>query len=277
MRLRIEKGNLATLVTQTSYRSFIATLIALRKTQGRPLSYAQLSRQLGVKARSYPRDIVLGNKRMSSTLLPGFVKALGLSGDLKSLFIDLVEYEENSCRISGRSEYQISASIEKTRRRILSEASSAIGIDAAFDMAEIPKVYAALGDPVKGASLQEIESRTSIVLERLSVLLDKMVEIGIAEKRGTRFRAKQSHLAIRGLKTSGAFKQHFLKVTEEAFNAAKRQMNADDKLFFSSSFSVRSGGLAELKSELRDLLLRYVDVSETAEGDKVVSLVCALH
>ena len=66
-------------------------------------------------------------------------------------------------------------------------------------------------------------------------------------------------------------------MTEVALYEAKRRMNSDEKLFFSSSFSVRSEKLPDLKSELRDLLLRYVDTSEIAEGDKVVSLVCALN
>ena len=94
-----------------------------------------------------------------------------------------------------------------------------------------------LGSVEKGASFIEITKHTCLNEFRLKLVLEKMAEVGLVLKREKRYFAK---------------------------------------LFFSSAFSVTSSRIPELKKDLRALLSQYVEASETAEGDKVVSLLCAL-
>ena len=277
MRLRLDAGDLEALLAIDDYRAFIKKVMRIRSRSGVTLTYAKLGRLAGISSRSYPRDIVGGTKRMTPALLPKFARALGLTGDLRALFTDLVELSEPGARASGRSEEQIRFSLQRLRARLAQKTSSSFHIEQAFAVAELPRVYAALGTQEQGASQTEIERRTGLDEVVVAGVLAKMLEIGLAKKNGARFFPEKPHFSTTDLKASDVYKQHFLKQTEVVLSEARRKMNSDDNLFFSSAFSVKAKLLPELKTELRDLLLRYVDTSEVASGDKVVSLICALH
>lgn len=277
MRLKLEPADIERLLASPDYRAFIAVALEVHARGASGMSYAKLARLIGVKARSYPRDIVTGAKRMRPTLLPKFTKALGLTADWAAYFTDLVEEAEESCRSSGRSPEQIALSRARIRSRLRQQAGAALRLEPAFAIADLPIVYAALGTAQTGATLTEIERRTGLGDERLLPVLEKMLELGIAARAGRRYLPKKMHFSTTDLKGSDVFKSYFLKKTEEVLFEARRRMNSDEKLFFSSAFSVTVSQLPELKAELRDLLLRYVDAAEKPTGDRVVSLVCALH
>jgi uncharacterized protein (TIGR02147 family) len=277
MKIKLQDEEFENLLKCKNYRDFLAEMILVQEKAGRSLGYAKLARLLGVKARSYPRDIILGKKRITPALLPQFIKIFGLTGDLRSFLIDLIEMEEPSCRISGRSEMQIQNSLEKLKARLAAGNAKSISLEEAFVFSSLPKIYAALGTPQAGASLSQIKDRTGLEAEQIFPVLEKMKELGIVQKNAQRYFPVQTHIASTGMKKSQIFKHHFMKVAEEAARNARTEMSRDDKLFFSSAFSVKAEQLPQLKTELRDVLLKYIDTSENSNGDKVVSLLCALH
>ena len=275
MSFKLKPVEVDRLLKRENYRDFMITFMQLRSAAGKPLSYAGLSRQLGIKSRSYPRDIMMGQKRMTPILLPKFIAAFGLDSNLKTYFTDLVEKEEPGCRVSGRSLTDIVKSAERFRSRVRLELPT-IRTEDIYMTAEMPRIYAGLGSVEKGASFIEITKRTGLDEVRLKLILEKMVEVGLVLKKEKRYFALQIHLQMKDLKTDQMFKQYFIKVANDVIYEAQKKMNSDDKLFFSSAFSVAAGRMPELKKDLRALLSQYVEASETAEGDKVVSLLCAL-
>lgn len=275
MSFKLKPVEVDRLLKKENYREFMKAFLQLREEAGKPLSYAGLSRQLGIKSRSYPRDIMMGQKRMTPVLLPKFISVFGLDANLKTYFIDLVEKDEPGCRVSGRSLFEIEKSAERFKSRVRSE-SPTIRTEDVYMTAEMPRVYAALGSVDKGASFIEITKRTAMDEVRLKLILDKMVEVGLVLKKEKRYFALQIHLQMKELKTDQMFKQYFIKVANDVIYEAQKKMNSDDKLFFSSAFSVSAERMPDLKKDLRQLLSQYVEASEKAEGDKVVSLLCAL-
>ncbi|MBY0451805.1 MAG: TIGR02147 family protein [Bdellovibrionaceae bacterium] len=275
MSFKLKPVEVDRLLKKENYREFMKAFLQLREEAGKPLSYAGLSRQLGIKSRSYPRDIMMGQKRMTPVLLPKFISVFGLDANLKTYFIDLVEKEEPGCRVSGRSLFEIEKSAERFKSRVRSE-SPTIRTEDVYMTAEMPRVYAALGSVDKGASFIEITKRTAMDEVRLKLILDKMVEVGLVLKKEKRYFALQIHLQMKELKTDQMFKQYFIKVANDVIYEAQKKMNSDDKLFFSSAFSVSAERMPDLKKDLRQLLSQYVEASEKSEGDKVVSLLCAL-
>ena len=263
---------LKNLTSRSNYREFILSCIEIRSRKGRRFGYADIARKASFRSRSFPRDVALGQKSLTLQSLQKFTTGLGLKGDLAEYFKTLVELETPECRAQNYKIEKAESKLRNLRSRLLKKSFSSIddkNNEAPFEVASIPQVYAALGLPLVGATSLEIQKRTNLPADEISLVLEKLLDTDFIEQRGPRFVAKQNHLNLPGLKKSQIFKEFFLKTMSEASVMARRHFDSDENLFFSSSFSVK-------KSELRDVLLRYVDESEKPQGDSVVSMACAL-
>lgn len=273
----LSKEEMESLAACETCRDFILLMMDLKSREGQPFTYARLSRLAGLGSRSYIRDVITGAKRLNPKLVLTLSKALGLTGDLRSYFEALAERDEEACRISGRSTAQFARAVESARKRLLQREKAVSVGDRAFAVEHLPLVYAALGDNQHGASIGEISKRTGLGAPKLLPVLERMKEMQLIRSTAGRYFATENHFSVSGLSASEVFRQHFISSAENAVASIKQRMASDDALFFSSSYSVRSDRLADLKADLRALLLRYVDVSEDSIGDRVVSLTCAMH
>lgn len=274
-RFEFTKEQVSALVECSDYRSLAGEILAIRANSPAPLTYAQIGRSMGVKARSYPRDILTGKKKLTPRLMPRMAKALGLTGELKRLFELLVELGEPNCRTSGFDEAKLRRAVEAVKNRILQKELLELRFEEAYELADIPRIYASLGSQEQGATLREISARSGFPLNRLTAALARMQQLGLLQEKQKRFFPLQPHVNTAGMQ-SEIFQRYFQKVTEEVQRQAREDMQSDEKLFFSSAFSVDKRRLAELKTELRSLLLKYVDQSEDPHGDRVASILCAL-
>lgn len=258
------------------YRSFIVQFIQERAKTSR-FGFADIAREGGFASRSFPHDVVKGKKRLTLKSIAKMTKGLGLRVDLAGYFRILVEIEHPDCRQEVFDEVQLVAKLRVLRERITQKGPH-VGkyTDAPFEVYIVPQIYSALGTESQGATLSHIFRRTELAEDRAIPVLTKLISLGFVEKRGSRYHALQNHVSIPGLKDSEFFKKYFIHSAESAIQKAKKSMNSEEKLFLSSAFSVRAEDLPKMKVELREVLLRYIDNSEQANGDKVVNLVASL-
>lgn len=275
--------DLKKLVSTLTYREFIVTCIEVRSQNGRRFGYSDIARKASFKSRSFPRDVTLGSKKLTPASLEKFILGLGLKGTLAEYFKTLVEIEIPECRNYKFQFEKAENKLRNLRSRLLKKSHSVSNSttekqnpDAPFELSAIPKVYAALGVPDIGATVHELRQRTELPSIQIHPILQKLLAAGLIRKNKDRFIAQENHLNLPDLKQSAIFKQFFLNSLVEASQKARTHFNSDENLFFSSSFSIKKSDLPSLKNDLRETLLRYVDDSEKPQGDKVVSLACAM-
>src|SRR3989338_4961634 len=275
MTYKFELDSVERIVAATNYRCFIKTLIEEKSKQKR-FGYADIARIGGFSARSFPRDVTTGSKRISLQSLPKMIRGLGLKSDLAEYFRILVEIEEHNCRNKILDESKLIQIKSNLTKRILRKRKYYVGdSDKAFTISSIPIVYAALGSSETGANIKEICGKTRLEQADVVNTLDMMVQKGLIQNKGKYFIAIENHASFDGLK-SEIFKKHFIKTAQDSITMANKNLSSSEKLFLSSAFSVREKDLISLKEDLRSLLLRYIDTSENCNGDRVINLVASL-
>jgi hypothetical protein len=183
----------------SDYRSFLDLFIK-EVGQTRALGWADIARRGGFASRSFPREVVLGKKRLTLLSLPKFIKGLGLNADLADYLRILVEIEHPDCRTKVMDEGKLHLLRSNLCQRILNKRSAnKAPVDSGYRIAQLPLVYAALGTTETGATLNQIEVRTGLTEGQTVEILSHAVHVGIVEKRGARYFAQQNHLNIQNL------------------------------------------------------------------------------
>ena len=263
-----------------NYREFISRALVLRASSNMRLTYAALARAAGFAARSFPRDVVLGVKNLSPTSCAQMIKGLSLRGDLAELFQLLVEIEHPSNRLTRVPDAKVQQRIQTLRGRIqktaTSATASAVVSQSTFKADSIPVIYAALGDPARGATEDQVVSRTKLTRKEVKDGIAVLQTSGIVETFDRRIRVKELHLNLPGLTQDQLFERFFRSTGELALRSARQNFANPESLFFSSCFSVHTNDLTQLKSELRSVLLKFVDHGESSTGEKVAYLHCSL-
>jgi uncharacterized protein (TIGR02147 family) len=260
-------------VSSENYREFLEIAFKYLKATQSGFSLAGLARKAGCRSKSYPREVMTGRRSLSFDYAPGFADAFGLKGDSKRLFLKFVELErsrhkdelgleiaELKARIKNRVEHQA--------RKPQDLFSQSIWID----------VYAALGSLEKGATLEEIQSRTGFQRPLVQGVLKQMTEkklIGFYTGTGC-FYPLNLHHFFSGVDQDVVFQRRYLDLIKRVEAKAKTAMKSNSDLFQCSTISVKSQDLPKLKEKLRDVLNRFVQDSETADGGKLAHVIVGL-
>lgn len=263
----------------SSYRDFIKSVIELRSRSRSRYGFSDVARAAGFSARSFPRDVATGKKRITPSSLMPFIRGLGLSGDWATYFKLLVEIEEPDCREKIRDEVRLQTMVKNLADRLRRKDSKLPALSKAsvvFESHDVPKVYSALGSLSRGATLADIRNRTKLEGEVVKPILKTLGEAGIVRKEKDVYFATEAHLSLPGLKSSEVYKSFYLSLMNEATRKARTDFNSERALFFTSALSVASSDLPRLKEELRSLLLSFADTSEKSDGDSIVSIAASL-
>jgi uncharacterized protein (TIGR02147 family) len=260
------------------YRTFLKRAFELQEKSKQGFSYAGFSRKAGLASRSFPRDVVLGTKRLTAASAQSFGEALLLKGDLKQFFLLLVESAaERSSPLSAVQQKKATQKREQVRTRLaaLAQQSSA---ETVIQHQYWFEVYAALGGVNFGASLEEVIQKTKIKKAQCESILQTMVKAKVCafQEKSGRYFPNAPHLILNHLGQNKAFKEIFLGGLKQLQIRAEAQFESKEDLFFNSSFTIRQEKQVELKAELRELLLRFVDQNEDEHGDQVVKLTVGL-
>lgn len=258
------------LLQHTDYRAFLLeALNILGHGKGR-INYAAFSRKAGFASRSFPRDVIVGKRRMTLAALPKFIRGLNLRGDLRIYFQTLVLLQETDLNQSGISKRELEGKL--ARIRASSEFKTNSNGGALFvRYRRWQEVFAALGDLQTGASLLEIEKRTCFPQSECLTLLRQMIQEGLVhyDPQNERYRALKWHFNFEGLGPDQHFKQHMKYRMSQASQALETKLSSDEYLFFNSVWSIEKRRLPEFKAELRNLLLQFVESTEKSDGDEL--------
>jgi len=138
-------------------------------------------------------------------------------------------------------------------------------------------LYAAAGDFKNGATFKELQERTGFSEEVISKLTSDLEAQNLIEiKDSVRIIPKDLHLFLKTCDQSKLLTHSFLQSAELAMDRVGLKKR-DNEFFFSSSFCINESKLPELKEELREIILKYIDNSIEPSGDKIANLILALH
>jgi uncharacterized protein (TIGR02147 family) len=273
------------LVRSADYRSFLKVYFAAPTSGGVARTYSKLARKAGFSARSYPRAVVTGQRRLGPKALARFAAALELPTSLRRYFTLLVYLEEPDTNFEGLPVERISRELTSIRRETERKSHDARETYFApeeqlqiFDIPGGPEILASLGSPEKGATIPEVCRRTGLSEPAVRQGLFLLQRAGLGKRiEGTsRYTAIALHLVVKPRAREKFFREFYLRALQELPARAVRDFEREECLFFNSVYLVRESALPRLKKELRELLLRYVDGAEESEGDRLVRLIAAL-
>ncbi|MGZ3742820.1 MAG: TIGR02147 family protein [Pseudobdellovibrionaceae bacterium] len=261
------------LLSSENYREFLLSSFKYLKESQTGFSLTSLARKAGCRSKSYPREVMTGRRSLSFDFAPGFAHALGLKGEAKKLFLKFVELERSPHKESLGAEIGILKSriknrIEHQSRKPQDLFSQSLWVD----------LYAALGSLEKGAALEEIQARTgfklSLIQEVLKLMLEKNI-IAFRADTGCFYPLALHHFFVNADQDQ-IFQKRFLDLTKRVEAKAKNSMKSDTDLFQCSTISIHAKDLPKLKSELRELLNRFVQEAESADGNRLAHIVVGM-
>ena len=258
-----------------NYQNFLKKAFTELERSKNGFSYADFARKAGFSSRSFPRDVVLGKKRLTASSAIAFANALKLRGDLKQFFVLLVEVQGDGIAASPTSLEKAKKQLNQVRQRLVHEQRDESKKHTLFTRTKYWfEVYAALGTLERGASLDAIERRTNLSSTVCKNTLTEMVQQGVArfDAHTNIYYPTESHLITDQLGKNDGFKTMYLESLKRLEKRALESFDSSDELFFYSAFSIQGNKMNSFRAELRELILQFVDQNETPEGDKVVKL-----
>ncbi len=258
----------------------------------KPISYASFARQTGF-GRSFPSDVVSGRRRLSHNSFLIFEKNLALPVAGKRLFRMLLQLEEPDLFLdSPKASHEIINRIRELKvskwtlsRKSLLESNA---VDKILVDSNIMMVFACCGIKGKGSTYSEVLKKSGLPKLELDNFLKSLLAVNLlsVHSNGPKknltfessdyFEPSDTHVFY----NLNSNKPLLTKLFTNAANLAIERISNthhEDNLFFTSVFCINSSKLKELKAQLRELTLKFIDESIAEEGDKMVRLTTAFH
>jgi transcriptional regulator with XRE-family HTH domain len=259
------------LVESQSYQEFLLHYFHEAKTLSKNFSYAQFALKSGI-SKSLVKGILDGKKRITHKTISPIIHALDLPFSLSNFFSFLVALENPTVLNPTLPLPKIKNYIKKYSLMALEEYSTENHSDELFKFMEMPFVYAALGSSNEGSSVDIIIQKTGLDKKNVLMNLDYLLSKQMVLLKDNNYIINRQFLFLSDSKTGSYFQHFYLHLLNKQTTAVKSSFESKEKLFYSSVFSVDSSSLFEIKNELKELLNKYVEQSESPAGDKVVCL-----
>lgn len=273
--MKITAEEVAVLIKSSNYSSFVLTYKELRDRH-QPFSYAMIAQRAGFASRSFPRAVAIGAKRLTPSSLMPMIKGLGLTGEVAELFKTLVYLEHPEMLFPAKPVADLNRKLEHLKLRLLKKKKLVSAEYDPYSVAYFPLIYAACGDQHMGVTLKDIIRKTKLTDEQVESSARELLVMKLLTEKKGRYCPTDSHIFMEGLGQSQAFRKFFLYLLSAASEASRKNFKSEENLFFTTCFSVHSNQMSQLKSDLREVLLRYAESSESPDGDRIASVVCAL-
>ncbi len=269
--------------TSGDYRSFLKNYLAEKS-----LNFSDFARAAGF-ARGFPSDVISGRRRLSIQSCFAFEKALKLPAPGRKLFRMLVAFEEPDL-FPDLDPQNIRRSIEELRQKPWRRSRRELQSDEEPQVHEVLRslrsamVYAACGGPERPAIWSQLQTRTQLPDDVLRAELDHLINAGLVlESRSsdgtaeTIYFPQDLHLIIQHDQKTELLKFLFKDSAAEASKRAEVALNSESEFFFTSVFTVHEASMPGLKKALREVILKFVDDSVQADGQRMARLLAALH
>lgn len=259
-------------------------------------TYGQIAVRCGFASRSFLRDFIHGQKRLSDSSVKKIVTCFPLPKADMKVFAHLVDLdngrgESDDGALRSRKFKALHHARAKARAKYLEFAKSPGDSKSLLRVLGEPKVhlvYAALGDPHFPRAFSDVARMTCLNEDELSSLLAEMARAGLVEKVPTAlpdpeartyphaFRVRALNLALTGLPQEAlvsvivASQMRLALSRLETPEAVKKDEN---DFFAASTISIGCAGARDLKLKLREWIAELAEEVEEPEGDGLVSLV----
>lgn len=259
-----------------NYRDFLEQYLTLRG-----LTRSDLARSTGF-GRGFPGDVICGRRRLTLKSFTAFDRAMKLPAAGRRLFKYLLASEEPNL-FPGLDLGHLPARIVELRTKpwqvLRREASEPPNVMAAavLRQPQAVAVFAASGEPGRGARLDEIQKRTGLSDAELTRLIRELIQSGMLRFENGLYEPSDLHLFVKTAGQSAVFARLFKEVCQQAGERAAHALAAPEEFFFTSAICVRESRLPELKAELRKTILAFVDSAVYPNGDRVVQLMTSMH
>jgi uncharacterized protein (TIGR02147 family) len=261
------------LLRSENYRDFLSEALISLKASKKNFSLAILARKIGCKSKSYPREVITGRRTLSFDYADGFASAFGLKGETRKLFLKFVELERASEKDRIRSEIENIKT--RLQNRIVYKKKTPQDV---FDNGSWIDVYAALGTVERGATLTQICNRTKFSEDSTRIILDEMIKKGIVQGDSSKlyFKPVILHHFFEDLKESSFFQDRYLGLLDKIKRKAGASIDSEREHFQCSTISIKSSDMPKLKKELRELMNKFIQESESSEGDQLSHILVGL-
>ncbi len=258
------------------YRAFLQAYLETRK-----ISLSDLARAAGF-GRGFPGDVISGRRRLTVKSFRAFETALKLPPSGRRYFRYLVAREERDLFPDLKPE-SVERGISELRSREWTRSRRELPERANPSVSEVMRdrnclaVYAAAGSPGKGATRDQLASRTRLDELDVRKAIALLAKAGVVEETTERVLPLDLHVALKASGAGAAFATLFQSACEAAAVRSKSAVTSEQELFFTSSFGIDEARLPELKAALRSVILKFVDECIEPEGTRVVHLTTGLH
>ena len=282
LRAKFSPEERVRLARSQSYREFLHSYFEATK-----LAYAEVARRGGFSSRSYPRDVTEGRRRLTARSLPSLVRGLRLDPDMARVFqlLYFSQYPDEHPESLPRD--SIFARLEKERAKTARHASRV----PARRKEKLPKLtldrgrgqevlapglvdlVAALGDSDEGATIEMIQKRTGTRRSLLAIQLESLIALGGVRYMGAsrRYVATAEHIDWTGSGAADLARLACESAISRMSRVAGEHFGSAETMFLDSAFAISKDDLPRLKTELRELLLSFVDRSiESASSTEAV-------
>ncbi len=253
-----------TLLSSEDYRAFLKSYFRIKKIHNPSYSYAVFARQAKL-AKSLPRDVTEGLKRLTDKTLPSFLKAMELEGLMEEFFVQLVAAETDPQKkklVNRLADLYLEAHFTHTYN------------DSNFQDYRSPFLYAASGEVDAGVKLDILSKRTGLSLQQVREAIPALerLKLGRYIQEDDRFTPCTSQVHVIPERDKNFFTDFYLYCLNLQRESVVKKFNSDDTLFYNEVFSVNEKELPALKVELKKVLKSYVLKAENPHGDSVAVL-----
>jgi uncharacterized protein (TIGR02147 family) len=257
------------------YREFLRLSIDFLKETRNGFSYTYFAQKAGFSSRGFIIDVIKGDKRLTERSFPKVIRGLGLTGPLKDFFATLVALEEANLR-GHRDETYFKQRLARLRRQLEEKAQPRENhpklSQTVYSSREILHVFAALGTPEIGASMDEIAMRTEISRRTCEQIISSLEKDDLIRKDGNRYYPPTDQITFEKLGRNIDFRSIYLAALKEAKLKAESDFADPINLYFHSVFPFKRELLPDLRARLKETLENFVHENQIDEGDCICRL-----
>lgn len=296
------------LVKASTPQEFLQDLTDSSALASKALSYSELARKCSFSSRSFVRQLVLGQRRISLKSCEKICNGLRLPAQAGAFYRNLVKLQVcNASPAEGLAvkqvvcELQVSRSslgrynelvrnTNKAQRATKGDLEASLeefngGPDAKLDYQDFEKpfarhtialwpfVYAALGG--KGKSVEEISRKTKIEFLTTIRILDQMKKKGLVRVQLDRYFASAPFLSFGNMGGSEGFTKFYSVLLEQTGQALCGIDSLKNQSLYGAVFSIKKADLGEVAKKFQALLEEFAVGHEAADGDQLVTIQAA--
>lgn len=219
-------------------------------------TYALFSKRAGIKSPNYLKVIIDGKKRLTSSNIFAFARALKLSGSETEYFESMVRFKQ-ALDSDERRHYS-----ERMRRASRSKSASQrkLEADILFSDPLFPAVLVSLGTRPDGLSEREVSNIFSMQPSRTARLLGELVHHNIAQLADGRYKFSDTHVIV-NKENYHRSQKDFLRNQLLLSQRELEKNYSKGAKFYSHSFSVGADGFR----------LRWEDIKKFVENITIQS------